>query len=154
MIEQLPPPSGVSLFEAVLARWLVELVGASVLRRAELRTGSALASRRADARRRTRGADTDPAGTRRARAAGGDPALDRPMTGFRGWPGSAGLLEAGAGHLAAARAAHREQCRQAARAGAGAGGVRRAPARRRCWTAPTRRWVRRRRRRGRPARRR
>ena len=36
------------------------------------------------------------------------------MTGSRGWAGFGRLLEAGAGHLAAARAAHREQCRQAA----------------------------------------
>ena len=89
MIERPPPLFGVSLVEAVLARWLVELSGRSyVIDRLPLH---------------------------------GSPAPEPPEDGletddrFPGLARFAGLLEAGAGHLDVARAAHREQCRQAAR---------------------------------------
>ena len=120
MIERPPHLSGVSLVEAVLARWLVELSGRQYFidefrphRRSE---PSALTAPDV-----TPSLDTDSAPERQPSvdddSAGGERLEDPELEVDDRFPGLArfaGLLEDGAGHLAAARAAHREQCRQAA----------------------------------------
>jgi hypothetical protein len=124
MIERLsPPPPRVSLFEAVLARWLVGLSGRQYF-------VDVFPPHEFPERPPIPGPDTGPAaGRMSASGEGAAPGVASPADGEEPAPGEdpeagdeqvpglagfRGLLEAGAGHLAAARAAQVEQRRQAA----------------------------------------
>ena len=106
MIEQLPRPPRVSLFEAVLARWLVGLSGVQYV-------VDALPLHRAPEHPLATEPEEEPPPAAPDTERAADEAELEVDDRFPGLARFGRLLEVGAGHLAVARAAHVEQCRQA-----------------------------------------
>ena len=108
MIEQRPGLPGVSLVEAVLARWLLRMSGREFVLDEFVPHARSAGSPLTSPGTRPSVEDVSAGGERVE-----DPALEVDDR-FPGLARFARLLEDGAGQLAAAREAHREQCRQAA----------------------------------------